>query len=193
MTLPLLRTFREECPKHHGHKMDLEMTLCICGAIRKRAQMITMWAGTLDVRKASYPWKLGVMSIRPLTIVVYLANVMEWYVHGSDCKFLKIRRASIASLPSWHTWCRLWYYHSRWRPDIPSPLLQTLLVFFNHLGGFSTLARSQAPHTADFLAHMWVTKPPTYVFGTLPLVGGLSSLSLEHTNTKVSGLAFFNA
>ena len=26
----------------------------------------------------------------------------------------------------------------------------------------------------NFLAHMWVTKPPTCVFGTLPLLGGQS-------------------
>ena len=61
---------------------------------------------------------------------------------------------------------------------------QPLLVPLNHLGGYSTLAGSRAltrripscaclaPHTANFLAHMWITKPPTYVFGTLTLVGG---------------------
>ena len=61
---------------------------------------------------------------------------------------------------------------------------QLLLVPLNHLGGFSTLIRSRvlirrirpcawlAPHTPDLLANMWVTKPPTYVFGNLPLVGG---------------------
>ena len=63
-------------------------------------------------------------------------------------------------------------------------LSQPLLVPFNHIGGFSTLGRSRAltwriplrvwlaPHTANHLAHMWVTKPPTYVLGIVPLVGG---------------------
>ena len=27
------------------------------------------------------------------------------------------------------------------------------------------------PHTADLSAHIEVSKPPTYVFGTIPLVG----------------------
>ena len=59
---------------------------------------------------------------------------------------------------------------------------QPLLVSLNHLGGFSILARSRvltrrippcawlAPHTADLLVHMCVTKPSTYVLRTLPLV-----------------------
>ena len=66
---------------------------------------------------------------------------------------------------------------------IVQQLSRPLLVSLNHLGGFSTirswaLTRHMplyawlAPYTVDLLAHMWVTKSPTYDFGVLPLVSG---------------------
>ena len=63
-------------------------------------------------------------------------------------------------------------------------LSQPLLVPLNHLGDFSTLARSRAltrrippcawlaPRTTNLLTRMRVTKPPTYVFGSPPLIDG---------------------
>ena len=63
-------------------------------------------------------------------------------------------------------------------------LSQPLLVLINHLGGscnFSKVMNTNLAHaamlmvsfyTADLSTHMWVTKPPTYVFRILPLVGG---------------------
>ena len=35
--------FYEECPKHHGHKGDREVSLGTCGNIGERAQGILMW------------------------------------------------------------------------------------------------------------------------------------------------------
>ena len=33
----------EECPQHHGHKGDPEVTPGTCGAIGERAQVILVW------------------------------------------------------------------------------------------------------------------------------------------------------
>ena len=77
---------------------------------------------------------------------------------------------------------------------------QHFLVSHHHVGGFSTIARSRAipprilpcawlaPHTADLLAHMWVTKPLTHVFETLPLVSGQWQLRCRFPIRNVQSL-----
>ena len=36
-----------------------------CGAVGERAQVILVWMRALGVGNTSYPWRLGVMRIRP--------------------------------------------------------------------------------------------------------------------------------
>jgi hypothetical protein len=38
-----LAPLHEECPQHHGHKGDPEVTPRTCGAIGERDQVIMMW------------------------------------------------------------------------------------------------------------------------------------------------------
>ena len=54
-----------ECPKHHGHKGDLEMTPKTCGAVGERAQVILVWVKALGVGNAPHPWRLGVTRLKP--------------------------------------------------------------------------------------------------------------------------------
>ena len=54
-----------EYPKHHGHKGDPGVTLMICDAVGKRAQVILVWERGLGVGNASYPQRLGIMRVKP--------------------------------------------------------------------------------------------------------------------------------
>ena len=45
----------EDCPQHHGHKGDPEVTLMTCGAIGERAQVILMGVRAPGVENTSHP------------------------------------------------------------------------------------------------------------------------------------------
>jgi hypothetical protein len=55
----------EECPKYHGHKEDLGMTLKICGASGEKAQMILVWVKVPSVGNASNTQRLGITRVNP--------------------------------------------------------------------------------------------------------------------------------
>ena len=55
----------EECPQHHGYKVDPRMMPEIWGTIGERAQMILVWVRAPCIESAFHPRTLGVMRIKP--------------------------------------------------------------------------------------------------------------------------------
>lgn len=54
----------EGCPKHHGHKENLGVTLMTYGAGGERAQVILMWLRAPSVGNASHPQRIIVINVR---------------------------------------------------------------------------------------------------------------------------------
>ena len=50
----------EECPQHHGHKGDPEVTPRTCGAIGE----ILVWVRAVGIGNPSHPLRLGVTRVR---------------------------------------------------------------------------------------------------------------------------------
>jgi hypothetical protein len=54
----------EECPKHHSHNGEPEVTLKICGAVGGRAKVSLMCVNVSGVEIAFYPQWLGITRVR---------------------------------------------------------------------------------------------------------------------------------